>query len=37
MTEQEIKANQKKTLESVFDGALKFCVDVNGDTFEQSM
>ena len=36
--EQGIKAIKNETLENVFDGIvkkLKFCIDVNGDTFEQ--
>lgn len=38
--EQEIKAITKETLENVFDGIVKrlnFCIDVNGNTFEQYM
>ncbi len=38
--EQEIKVIKKETLENVFNGIvkrLKFCIDVNGDTFEQYM
>ena len=38
-TEQGIKAIKNEILENVFDGnivkRLKFCIDVNGDTFEQ--
>ena len=36
--EQGIKATKNETLENIFDGIvkrLKFCIDVNGDTFEQ--
>ena len=36
--EQGIKAIKNETLENVVDGIvkrLKFCIDVNGDTFEQ--
>ena len=36
--EQGIKAIKNETLENVFDGIvkrLKFCISVNGDTFEQ--
>ena len=35
--EQGIKAIKNETLENVFDSIvrLKFCIDVNGDTFEQ--
>ena len=36
--EQGIKTIKNETLENVFDGIvkrLKFCIDVNGDTFEQ--
>ena len=39
-TEQEIKAIKKETLENVFNGIvkrLKFCIDVNGNTFDQYM
>ena len=39
-TEQEIKSIKNKTLESVFHGIvkrLKFCIDVNGNIFEQWM
>ena len=35
--EQGIKAIKNKTLENIFDSIvkrLKFCIDVNGDTFE---
>ena len=35
--EQDMKAFKKETLENVFDGLVKrfkFCIDVNGDTFE---
>ena len=37
-TEQGIKAIKNETLDNVFDVTvkrLKFCIDVNGDTFEQ--
>ena len=37
-TEQGIKAIKNETLENVIDGIvkrLKFCIDVNGDIFEQ--
>ena len=36
--EQGIKAMKNETLENVFDGIvkrLKFCIDVNDDTFEE--
>ena len=36
--EQEIKIINKETLENAFDGSvrrLKFCIDVNSDTFKQ--
>ena len=36
--EQGIKTIKNETLKNVFDGIvrrLKFCIDVNGDTFEQ--
>ena len=36
--EQEIKVIKKETLENVFDDIVKghkFCIDVNGNTFEQ--
>ena len=36
--EQRIKSIKNETLENVCDGIvkrLKFCIDVNGDTFEQ--
>jgi hypothetical protein len=38
--EREIKGIKKDTLNNVFNGIvkrLKFCIDVNGDTFEQYM
>ena len=38
--EREIKAIRKDALNNVFDGIvkrLKFCIDVNDDTFEQYM
>ena len=38
--EQRIKAIKSETLENIFDDIvkrLKFCIDMNGDTFEQWM
>jgi len=38
--EKEIKAIKKETLQNVFNDILKrlkFCIDVNGNTFEQFM
>ena len=38
--EQKIKAIKNERLENVFDGivkSLKFCIDVNGDTFQQKL
>ena len=38
MIEQEMKVMKKETLENVFDSHVKrleFCIDTNGDTFEQ--